>query len=204
MELDGRWYNIVIERKKIKNIIFRIKGNDLVISCNRLVPEREIKRLLIKNEKSLSKMAMKEANRHADDDKVLFLGYKLKYQYDTKVHFDEKVAYGPSVDKVNESLEKHALKYFQDRMDIYLPEFKNLPKFKLRTRKMKTRWGVCNRGSMSVTLNTLLIHKRVDLIDYVICHELSHFEHMDHSKAFWEEVGRHFKDYKAARKELNS
>jgi predicted metal-dependent hydrolase len=89
-------------------------------------------------------------------------------------------------------------------MDIYTPEFDNLPKFRLRIRKMKTRWGVCNRSSMTVTLNSLLIHKRVDLIDYVICHELSHFEHMDHSPAFWKEVSRHYKDYKKARKELNS
>ena len=35
---------------------------------------------------------------------------------------------------------------------------------------MKTRWGVCNKSSMTVTLNSLLIHKRVDLIDYVINH----------------------------------
>ena len=67
---------------------------------------------------------------------------------------------------------------------------------------MKTRWGVCNRKSMTVTLNTLLIHKRTFLIDYVIVHELSHFEHMDHSHAFWECVNRHYPEYKKARTEL--
>ena len=205
MELDGRFYNVVIERKKIKNIYFKIvNGNELLITCNKLVSEREINRLLEKNKDALSKMAKKENHRHRDDDKVMFLGYALKFEEAPRVKFTNNIAYGPSVEKVNESLEKHALKYFQERMDIYTPEFDNLPKFRLRTRKMKTRWGVCNRSSMTVTLNTLLIHKRVDLIDYVICHELSHFEHMDHSPAFWAEVGRHYKDYKKARKELNS
>ena len=204
MELDGRFYNVVIERKKIKNIIFKIRDNNLVISCNKFVSEREINKLLEKNKEALSKMANKENHRHIDDDKVMFLGYPLKYEYSPKVHFKDNIAYGPSIDKVNESLEKHSLKYFQERMNIYMPEFDNLPKFRLRIRKMTTRWGVCNRSSMTVTLNTLLIHKRVDLIDYVICHELSHFEHMDHSPAFWAEVGKHYKDYKKARKELNS
>ena len=204
MELDNKYYNIVIERKRIKNIYFRIKDDSIYITCSRLVPEREINKLLEKNKKSLEKMAKKESERHKDDFKVLFLGYELTYEYDTKIHFDDHKAYGPSVDKINESLEKHALKYFQERMDIYTPEFNNLPKFRLRIRKMKTRWGVCNRKSMTVTLNSLLIHKKVDLIDYVICHELSHFEHMNHSAAFWKEVEKHYKDYKKARKELNS
>ena len=204
MELDNKYYNVVIERKKIKNIYFRIKDNSIYVTCNRFVSDREIYKLLEKDKKSLIRMINKCENRKKDDDKVLFLGYELAYEYDTKVHFDNNKAYGPSVDKINESLEKHSLKYFQERLDIYTPEFTNLPKFRLRIRKMKTRWGVCNRKSMTVTLNSLLIHKRVDLIDYVICHELSHFEHMNHSQAFWNEVGKHFKDYKKARKELNS
>ena len=69
---------------------------------------------------------------------------------------------------------------------------------------MKTKWGVCNISSMTVTLNVTLITKREDLIDYVIIHELSHFKYMNHSAAFWDEVGRHYPDYKRARKELNA
>ena len=55
----------------------------------------------------------------------------------------------------------------------------------------------------AITLNTELIKKDVHLIDYVIVHELSHFKHMDHSPAFWNEVAQHYPYYKEARKELN-
>ena len=82
--------------------------------------------------------------------------------------------------------------------------FDDLPKFTLRVRKMKTRWGVCNKSSMTVTLNTELITKDVNLIDYVIVHELCHFKHMDHSPAFWNEVYKYYPYYKQARKELNN
>jgi len=80
--------------------------------------------------------------------------------------------------------------------------FNDLPEFKLRIRYMKTRWGVCNKSSMSVTLNSELIHKDVALIDYVIIHELCHFKYMNHSNAFWKEVEKYYPYYKLARKRL--
>ena len=49
----------------------------------------------------------------------------------------------------------------------------------------------------------MLIHYKPELIDYVIVHELSHFKFMDHSSNFWNEVSKHYPNYKKARKELN-
>ena len=105
---------------------------------------------------------------------------------------------------VSDYLYKQSLPYFEKRVDVLKQEFDNLPNFRVRTRLMKTKWGVCNISSMTVTLNVTLITKREDLIDYVIIHELSHFKHMNHSAAFWDEVGKHYPDYKRARKELNA
>ncbi len=69
---------------------------------------------------------------------------------------------------------------------------------------MKTRWGVCNRASNTVTLNTNLIKYDISKLDYVIIHELSHFIHFNHSKAFWLTVSKYCPNYKIIRKELNS
>ena len=93
---------------------------------------------------------------------------------------------------------------FRTRLERIMNMFDDLPKFTLRVRKMKTRWGVCNKSSMTVTLNTELITKDVNLIDYVIVHELCHFKHMDHSPKFWNEVAKYYPYYKQARKELNN
>lgn len=203
MIIDGDELEVVVERKRIKNIYFRInEKKQIYVTCPRLVSDTEIKKLLKENIKSLEKMYKKVMNDHAKNDKVLLLGNELEYVYANRIKFVDRVAYGPSIDAINAYLEKKSLKVFQDRLNIIAPGFSNLPKFRLRTRKMKSRWGVCNRGSMTVTLNTLLIHKKVFLIDYVIVHELSHWSHMDHSKEFWEEVKKHFPEYKKARKEL--
>lgn len=199
----GDELNVVIIRKKIKNIYFRIDESlNIVVTCPKFVSDREIDKLLNDNVKSLEKMYKRAVDQNIKEEKIYYLGDKLDYIYYKKVMFDKNVAYGPSIDAVNEYLEKHSLEVFQKRLELYINDFDNLPKFRLRVRKMKTRWGVCNKGSMTVTLNTLLIHKRPDLIDYVIVHELSHFEHMDHSTAFWNCVGQHYPNYKNARKEL--
>lgn len=203
MILLGDEVEVVVERKRIKNIYFRINDdNQIYVTCPKYVGGKEIERLLESNRTSLERMYKKATKRSKGAEKILFLGRELDFVEYKRIMFEENSAFGPSVEAVNEYLEKNSLKVFQERMDIYLPTYKNIPKFRLRVRKMKSRWGVCNKSSMTVTLNTLLIHKKPYLIDYVICHELAHFHHMDHSKLFWECVGEHFPRYKEARKEL--
>ena len=48
-----------------------------------------------------------------------------------------------------------------------------------------TRWGSCNsRKHISFCWKLLLLPP--ELADYVVCHELAHLQHLDHSKAFWQ------------------
>ena len=203
MKLCGDEVNVIVERKKIKNIYFRInEDNEIYVSCPKYVSNIEIKMILKKNIKSLEKMYLKQAKRNANAEKVMYLGNELDFVEFKKIMFNESQAFGPSIEKINEYLEKNSLKFFEERLKLYTPTFDNLPKFRLRIRNMKTRWGVCNKSSMTVTLNSKLIHYDVNCIDYVIVHELSHFEHMDHSAAFWKCVERHYPNYKSARREL--
>jgi predicted metal-dependent hydrolase len=64
------------------------------------------------------------------------------------------------------------------------------------------RWGSCN-SRREVRLSWRLIKARPALVDYVICHELAHLRHMNHSPAFWAEVKRMCPDYEALKKELD-
>jgi predicted metal-dependent hydrolase len=63
------------------------------------------------------------------------------------------------------------------------------------------RWGSCN-SRREVRLAWRLLKAPPDLIDYVICHELAHLRHMDHSAAFWAEVERQCPGHAALRKRL--
>ncbi len=72
---------------------------------------------------------------------------------------------------------------------------------KLMLSSARARWGSCN-ARREVRLAWRLVKARAALIDYVVCHELAHLRHMDHSRAFWAEVERQCPQYRALRAEL--
>ncbi len=195
--------DVIIERKKIKNIYFRIKEDlKLYVSCGYLCSDKYIEKLLNVNKNSIIRMYNNMLNKVNVKNDIYYLGSKMNYIYGDKIYIDGLNIYGPSVEDINNYLEKNSLSIFKNRLDRLMIQFDDLPKFRLRIRHMKTRWGVCNKSSMTVTLNTELIHKDVSLIDYVIVHELCHFKYMDHSKNFWLEVEKYYPYYKLARKRL--
>ena len=203
--IDNVNYSYIINYKKIKNINFRIKDDGIIyVSCNQYISKLEIEKILINNKKFiLSAMKRLEAKKVLSN-KIFYLGNELTFIESDKCLIDNDYIYAKNIDDAKEYIYSLAYDVFLERLNFRKATFKNLPEFRLRVRKMSTRWGVCNRGSMTVTLNTELITKDVNLIDYVIVHELSHFDHMNHSKEFWDEVARHYPYYKQARKELNS
>jgi predicted metal-dependent hydrolase len=203
MELLGREVEVLVEKKRMKNIYMRINDEGKVyVTCPILTPNFEINRLLNKNKKALERMYNAYLKKSVKKTKILYLGNELDFIEYKKCMIDGNTIYAPSIEHANKYLEKIAMNVFEDRMNIYISEFPNIPKFRLRQRKMKTRWGVNNFSSKTITLNTELIHYRYACIDYVIVHELSHFYHKDHSARFWNEVAKHYPNYKEIRKEL--
>ena len=63
------------------------------------------------------------------------------------------------------------------------------------------RWGSCT-SRRELRLAWRLVKAPPALVDYVICHELAHLRHMNHSVAFWAEVERQCPDYRRLRDEL--
>ena len=111
--------------------------------------------------------------------------------------------YTTNLEMLDKWLKKQAITIFENRLnEIYNIFEEDIPFPNLKIRKMKTRWGVCNRKNNNVTLNFDLIKYSIDKIDYVIIHELSHFVHFDHSKYFWNLVSKYCPNYKKIRQEL--
>lgn len=66
----------------------------------------------------------------------------------------------------------------------------------------QTRWGSCSAKN-NLNFPWRLVMAPVEIIDYVVAHELAHTLVKNHSRAFWEQVGRMMPDYTARRKWLN-
>ena len=72
---------------------------------------------------------------------------------------------------------------------------------KITIREQKTRWGSCSTKG-NINLNWKLIMASLEVLDYVVIHELCHMKQMNHSKEFWKIVESIFPQYKECRKWL--
>ena len=68
---------------------------------------------------------------------------------------------------------------------------------------MKTKWGSCNHKAGHIRLNTELVKKPKDLLEYVIVHEMVHLLEPAHSERFMDTLGKHCPTWREARAELN-
>lgn len=69
--------------------------------------------------------------------------------------------------------------------------------------RMKTKWGSCNHQAGNIRLNTELVKKPKDLLEYVIVHEMVHLLEPTHNERFISILGEHFPTWREARAELN-
>jgi hypothetical protein len=69
--------------------------------------------------------------------------------------------------------------------------------------RMKTKWGSCNHKAEHIRLNTQLVTKPKDLLEYVIVHEMVHLIEPTHSDRFLAILGKHYPAWREARAELN-
>ena len=107
---------------------------------------------------------------------------------------------------LGEAVEKE-VDYKKETPKIVLPLVEKYSKImelkpsKISFRFNKSRWGSCSSKN-SIIFNYYLAKLPVDLIEYVVIHELSHIKHKHHQKPFWDEVAKILPDVKEKRKKL--
>jgi predicted metal-dependent hydrolase len=71
-------------------------------------------------------------------------------------------------------------------------------------RRMKTRWGSCNHRAKRIRLNTELVKKPRELLEYVLVHELAHLIVPRHDRKFYGLMDRHYPQWRETRRQLNA
>ena len=85
----------------------------------------------------------------------------------------------------------------------YLAEKHGFEYNKVALRNQKTRWGSCSSKN-NINLNINLVSLPQDLMDYVLVHELTHTKIKNHSKDFWNHLGKHIPNPKQQNKKLRN
>ncbi|OCA86027.1 zinc protease [Bacillus sp. FJAT-27225] len=106
------------------------------------------------------------------------------------------------VKEQNDESVKQALKRFyyqqckaliEKRVKFYQSEFKTKPR-SIRITDNNTNWGTCD-STRRLTFNWKLSMAPLEVIDYVVVHEMCHMVHLNHDRSFWRLVGKIMPDY---------
>jgi hypothetical protein len=71
-------------------------------------------------------------------------------------------------------------------------------------KRMKTRWGTCNRKAKRIWLNLELAKKPIYCIEYIIVHEMVHLLERYHNEKFIAYMNKYLPRWKYLKEELNS
>jgi predicted metal-dependent hydrolase len=72
---------------------------------------------------------------------------------------------------------------------------------RLRITNAKSRWGSCSANN-NIRFSWRLVMAPMNVIDYVVVHELVHIQIKNHSKTFWDKVENTLPDYRQHRQWL--
>ena len=103
-------------------------------------------------------------------------------------------------DSVQSWLQRQALRIFTDRCRHFADTL-GVRMTRLSLSSAQTRWGSASADG-SIRLNWRLVHFGLQVIDYVVAHELAHLREMNHSAAFWDVVRSVVPDYQKLRNTL--
>ena len=84
---------------------------------------------------------------------------------------------------IERALRKEAKEYLPKRLEKLAQE-NDLEYNNVAIKNTKTRWGSCSHQN-NINLNLQLMRLPIELIDYVILHELAHIKVKNHSRDFW-------------------
>ncbi|QOR34917.1 M48 family metallopeptidase [Clostridium sp. 'deep sea'] len=97
---------------------------------------------------------------------------------------------------------KECRNIINERLKIYQAQIR-LKYRSVTIKESSAIWGSCNIDKHLV-FNWKLIMLPIEVIDYVVVHELCHLKHLNHDRSFWRLVGRYYPNYKDIMKILGT
>ena len=149
------------------------------------------------------------ARRYVDDETFLFLGSSFDLELvgpqRPPLQFDGGFTFSLAAQKNGEQFftrwyKERAEEVIAKRVQEYARQYGFAPK-QVKITSAKTRWGSCSpNGTLNFTWR--LVMAPLDVIDYVVVHELAHLRVKNHSGKFWKVVESMDPEYRKKRKWL--
>lgn len=212
-KIKDKSLDYVIIRQKRKTATIKIeKDLKVVVKVPLFMRDNEVQDFILKYENWVKetldkKQKVKESNDWILNKKIMYLGEYKEIDIQIVPYAKEVIILNDKGIKMitsgKEELMRKAMENFLKARSRKL--FFNLTetyakligvKFnKITIRKQETRWGSCSQSG-NLSYNVRLMCAPMEIIEYVILHEVMHLRHFNHSTVFWDDVKKIMPDYK--------
>lgn len=140
-------------------------------------------------------------------NEVDHLFFYPRVELKTKTYIDLYVKENSSTEQKADILKE----WYRSELKRYLLEL--VPKWEkilgvkssqIKVRAMKTKWGSCNTNNGNILFNIELVKKPLEMIEYVVVHELLHLHERTHNDIFTAYLDKYIPNWKFIRESLNS
>lgn len=215
-KLNEKIYPIKVLFTNNRNVYFEKKNNIFILKINKLTSldslylkefmEKSIKSFLTK--KDLPSMEINENEKY-----FYYLGKKIFYELNNDLilfNINDEIIQLRKTKSAKPS--KIIWNFLNEKLLLILDElvvknilliYPKLKKYELKVLNKKSAWGTNYVNKALITFSKYLILFNINIIEYVVIHELVHFLHQNHSKKFWEKINLFCLNYKEKIKALN-
>ena len=215
-KLNEKIYPIKVLFTNNRNVYFEKKDNIFILKINKLTSldslylkefmEKSIKSFLAK--KDLPSMEINENEKY-----FYYLGKKIFYELNNNLilfNINDEIIQLRKTKSAKPS--KIIWNFLNEKLLLILDKLiiKNIPliypklkKYELKVLNKKSAWGTNYVNKALITFSKYLILFNINIIEYVVIHELVHFLHQNHSKKFWQKINLFCLNYKEKIKALN-
>ncbi|MGA1931198.1 M48 family metallopeptidase [Arcobacter sp. YIC-464] len=183
INIDSLSLNVeLLNKKRMKHCYLRVISSDTIqIKANTYFTKFDALDLIERKKDWIVQGLKKVKKNSLSEDEFLYFG-KVQKKSDYQVE---------NVDEFYKKLAKEYIPYLVDKHSKRM----NLFPTSIKYRKNKNTWGSCNYKN-GLNFNTMLCKFPLEVMEYVVIHELAHIKHKNHSKKFWDLVLKYCPDYK--------
>ncbi len=191
IEINKKIVTVKLENKKnIKHCYMRVIKDDLIhIRANFYFTIYDAKSLVEKKREWIETSIAKLSKNIINEDEFLYLGERKKIE-------DFRIK------NLDFFYKKEIQKILPTKLEEYSRKMSLFPT-SVSYRKNKRTWGSCNYKN-GLNFNILLMKFPIEVMEYVIVHELAHIKHKNHSKDFWNLVAVYCPNYKEIEKRFKN
>jgi predicted metal-dependent hydrolase len=197
---------------RAKRVIIRIKGDKAILVVPRRVPLNQAMEFLKSKSDWIKANLTKQQKisfEHLSTIKIFGKNYVITHSHEKargiKLEGDNLMIYGKNTN-FDIKIKKFLALLLQNKLTALVNQMsqKLCVKYnKIQIKEMDSRWGSCNiKGDLA--FNFKLVFTDINIVEYVVAHEVSHLLEMNHGKNFWGHVEELYPNWQLARKWLKN